>query len=354
MTEIASIFKIAYHTEKIESYLGGEPIFPVTLELDITSECNRKCQNCPSSRSTEHQNLSMDFVDRLFACLEGQTKGLLLTGGEPTMAHTFPKVLKMAQKYGFVDVAVVTNGSFLDKKQVFDALLKYASTIRVSMHDWAGIFDKGLYETLKQIETLRSLIEKEGSKLQIGISALTSKAKSDALIQVTHDVQSAGAHWIYFHPLCTKWDIGSPERVDQTDVLMKIEACRKSQQDGFKVFVFRDRYEETDLDFDGYHSAHFLLTVGADRMNYLGAEVKYQPQHIIADLTGEWRNDFLWQKKRLERILFVNSRNYPAINSRHRGMLFSHLIESFRKEEETLSEESIPIKKVAFMFPHIL
>jgi organic radical activating enzyme len=354
MAEIASTFKIAYHKKKIESYLLNKSIFPATLELDISSECNRKCQNCPSARSTGHQNLSIGFVDRLFACLEGQTKGLLLTGGEPTMAPTFPEVLKMARKYGFVDVAVVTNGSFLDKKQVFDALLKHASTIRVSMHDWAGIIDEGLYETLKQIETLRSLIDKEGSKLQIGISALTSKAKSDALMQVTNDVESAGAHWIYFHPLCIKWDTGSPERVDQTGVLKKIEACRKSRLDGFKVFAFQDRYVETDLDFSGYHSAHFLLTVGADRMNYLGAEVKYQPQHIIADLTGKWRDDFLWQRKRLGRIQSVNSRKYPAINSRHRGMLFSHLIERFKKGEEMLSEKSLPIKKDEIMFPHIL
>ncbi len=49
-------------------------------------------------------------------------------------------------------------------------------------------------------------------------------------------------------------------------------------------FTSSDRYVDTGLSFDGYHAAHFLLVVGADGMNYLGAEVKYQPQYAIADL----------------------------------------------------------------------
>ena len=41
MSEIASTFKITYHRDKLRSYLRDEPIFPATLELDLTSACNR-------------------------------------------------------------------------------------------------------------------------------------------------------------------------------------------------------------------------------------------------------------------------------------------------------------------------
>jgi len=222
------------------------------------------------------------------------------------------------------------------------------------MHDWTGESDEDLYETLKRIETLRLQIDKENSQLQIGISALTSKIKADALTKVSDEVQNAGAHWIYFHPLCVNWDIGSPVQVNQKDVLKKIDECQKSRLNGFKVFYLQDRYLNTTLDFNEYHSAHFLLTIGADKMNYLGAEVKYQPQHIIADLSGKWQDAFLWQKERLNRIKAVSSKTYPAIGSRHRGMLFSHLIEEFKQNRKILSEESSKTKKDLFMFPHIL
>ena len=49
-----------------------------------------------------------------------------------------------------------------------------------------------------------------------------------------------------------------------------------------------------ELRFSAYHAAHFLLVVGADGKNYLGAEVKYQPAFILWDLKNNWREDFLW------------------------------------------------------------
>jgi MoaA/NifB/PqqE/SkfB family radical SAM enzyme len=82
MHEIASTFKIAGHKEKLVSYLCNESIFPVTLELDLTSECNRKCPHCPSTTTLPHYSLETNFVERLFSHLGGQTRGLLLTGGE--------------------------------------------------------------------------------------------------------------------------------------------------------------------------------------------------------------------------------------------------------------------------------
>lgn len=354
MSEIASLFKITSHKEKLASYLRNETIFPATLELDLTSICNKKCPHCPSTTSLPNKNLELDFIERLFSLLEGQTRGLLLTGGEPTMAPTFPEALRMARKHGFVDVVVVTNGTFLNEEKVARALLTYASAVRVSLYDWSAESCDGLYPILKRIETLRSRIDREDSKLQIGISVLTSKENADGLHAVTREVASAGAHWIYFHPLCTKWNSGSPLRVDQKGVLNKIEEWQASQLDGFRVFVFHDRYLENKIVFDGYHSAHFLLVIGADGMNYLGAEVKYQRQHIIADAAGNLRNGFLWQNKRLQRIQAVNNKTYSAMGSRHRGVLYNSLIEQLLQRGQKAADGSLPFSRDGFLFPHIL
>ena len=354
MSQIASTFKITYHKEKLESYLRDESIFPATLELDLTSACNRKCPNCPSTTNLPSYNLESDFVERLFSALEGQTRGLILTGGEPTMAPNFAKTLRMARRYGFVDVVVVTNGTFLNEEKVADALLTNASAVRVSMYDWSAESCGGLRSTLERIEALRSRIDREGSQLQIGVSALTSKENASALGSVTHQVLSAGAHWIYFHPLCTKWDSGSPLRVDQRGVLKQIEELHTDQSNHSGVFVFCDRYMEGDVKFNGYHATHFLLVIGADGMNYLGAEVKYHRKHIIADVAGNWRNDFLWQSQRLQRIQAVNSQTYPAIGSRHRGVLYNNLIEQFIKRGQRAPDETLPVPKNTFLFPHIL
>jgi len=351
MPEIASAHKIAYHREKLEAYLRNERILPATLELDISTECNRKCPLCPSWTSPRSSTLSLGFIERLFTGLAGRTAGLLLSGGEPTLAPIFPEVLRLAREHGFVDIAVVTNGSFLDKERVAAALCEYASTIRVSVYDWTGERRADQQATLRRIGALRSRIERENSNLQIGVSLLTSKENAVALPSITREIASAGAHWIYFHPMCIRWDTGAPERVDQSGVLAKIKECQEEPSDAFHVFTFPDRYVERKIEFSGYHAAHFLLVIGADGMNYLGAEVKYHPQYIIADLTKNWHNDFLWKRERLEQIESVDSRTYPALASRHRGILYNQVIQDLiNKGVRRL--ETPPTD--AYIFPHIL
>ncbi len=354
MHEIASAYKLAHHLKKLEAYLRNEQILPATLELDISTKCNRRCPLCPSTTSHPSSTLNLGFIERLFARLEGETRGLLLSGGEPTLAPIFPKVLRSAREYGFIDIAIVTNGSLLDKERVAAALCEYASTIRVSIYDWTRDCHADLQATLRRIKTLRSRIEREDSKLQIGVSALTSKENADALHSIAREVASAGAHWIYFHPMCIRWDTGSPERVDQSGVLAKIEECQKEQSDAFHIFTFPDRYVERKIEFSGYHAAHFLLVIGADGMNYLGAEVKYHPQYIIADLTNNWRDDFLWERERLKQIEYVNRRTYPALASRHRGVLYNQVIQDLiNRGERSLDEISTPYG-ATYEFPHIL
>jgi organic radical activating enzyme len=348
MVEVASAFKIAGHGAKIAAYLNDEPIYPATLELDITSACTRECVDCPSSRSTEHQYLSLDFIERLFGSLAGQTRGLLLTGGEPTMAPTFPQVLGLARRNGFANLAVVTNGSLLESEGVAESLITHASTIRVSSYDWSEESCDGLEPVLEKITTLRKRIDESGSGLKIGVSALTSTERIPALDQVVRATCSAGAHWIYFHPMCTEWRSGAPIRVDQTGVLGAIESCRQQSNNDFQVHVSPQRYLFDDLVFNGYHAAHFLLVIGADGLNYLGAEVKYYPGYAIADIAGNSQTDFLWRTERLERIRRVNHRNYRAINSRHRGVLYNHYIEALKQQAQKRLES------VSFQFPHIL
>lgn len=349
--EIASIYKIAYHQDKLKAYLNHKKIYPVSLELDISSQCNRVCQDCPSSRGSKYWKLDLDFIENLFVLLSGKTKGLLLTGGEPTMSPIFPEVLKKARKYNFEEIAVVTNGFYLDEKKVVEALLKYASTIRISIYDWDVESCGGIEQILSKIERLRSNIDKNGSKMHIGVSVLTSEEKAGSLVSIGEKIKSAGGHWIYFHPTCTKWNQGRPEQVRQNGVLEKIQEYRRQNQDGFKVFLFDQRYNYNELSFSKYHAANFLLVVGADGKNYLGAEVKYQPKYELWDLQKNWNEVFFWHPERLNQIENINSHNYTAIRSRHRGVLYSQYIESLMTNEQHTFELS---QNSDFLFPHIL
>jgi len=354
LTEIASSFKITYHREKLGDYLNGKNIFPATLELDITSQCNRTCTDCPSSRSTQAHWLGMNFIENLFAGLEGQTQGLLLTGGEPTLSPDFPQVLKKARNLGFTEIAVVTNGGFLNEESVANALLAYASTIRISVYDWEKGACRERQTVLKRIENLRKRIENERSDLQIGVSVLTDRNRIALLPKIANAVCAAGAHWAYFHPMCTGWELGRPVSKNQLGVLTVLENYQKRLTDGFGVYFSRDRYLPAQLEFRKYHTANFLLVVGADGLNYLGAEVKYNPSYVIADLSKNWHGNFLWRASRQKRIQSVNNENYAALHSRHRGVLYNDLVEKFINGRMDLAEITSSSSSHDFYFPHIL
>ena len=120
------------------------------------------------------------------------------------------------------------------------------------------------------------------------------------------------------------------------------------------MLVYDDRYLDTDIFFNGYHAANFLLVIGADGINYLGAEVKYQPQYRIWDLNKDWRDDFLWDNKRLELIKSINSQNYLPIKSRHRGVLYNDFINRLKKDSQESCETSRVALNEKIITPHIL
>jgi len=129
-----------------------------------------------------------------------------------------------------------------------------------------------------------------------------------------------------------------------TEEVHRIKQTKTRQ--GFDVHISENRYVDTPIYFDGYHAAHFLLVVGADGKNYLGAEVKYQPDFAVCDLRDIGISKFLRNRQRLEKIASVHSNTYTALPSRHRGVLYNGLIESMSEEQITLTGE--------YKFPHIL
>lgn len=349
---VASGYKIAIHRERVLAYLNGETIFPVCLELDLTSRCSRTCHDCPSTRAREHWELSRPFVERLFAVLGGNVPGLLLTGGEPTISPLLPFTLSHARASGFRDIAVVTNGSQLDQDDICASLLAHASAIRVSLYDWEEEVFSGSENVFRRLLALRRRIDAGTSPLRIGVSALTSTPRLGRLHRLVEAAAAAGVHWLYFHPRCHHWDQGRPEPEEQTGVLDEITRLREEFSGRIEIEVSTQRYQDFPLNFSSYHAAHFMLVVGADRKNYVGAEVKYHPDFVTADLGDGFGAGFLWEPSRLQRIAAQDSAHYLALGSRHRGVLYNNYIERLKQRDP--DAERILASPPQYRFRHIL
>jgi MoaA/NifB/PqqE/SkfB family radical SAM enzyme len=353
---MVSPLKIAYHRERLLSYLDGENIFPVTLELNLTARCNRTCTDCPSTLGSDCMSLDAAFLRRLFTSLQGQTRGLIVTGGEPTISPVFPEALALARlHFGFRDIAVVTNGTCLDRAAVSEALVDHASAVRISLYDWDASSLDGLIPTLDRIEILRDAIEMSRSKLEIGVSALTTSVKAGVLERLAGTARDAGAHWIYFHPTCTRDSSGAAARLAQERALYAIRQVRRElDTSNFRVHHLEERYDHREIRFEGYHAAHFVLVIGADGMNYLATEVKYQPKYLISDLINSWRDDYLWHPARIERIGAISSEDFPAQGTRNRGVIYNTLIQDLLEGKLSRKEIGTGTPAAGFVLPHII
>jgi organic radical activating enzyme len=347
--------KVAIHKEKIEAYLRGENIYPVTMEMDLTQRCTRSCPDCPyASARSPGLTLELPFLDRLFGILGPHTFGLVLSGGEATLVPHFPEVVALARRKGFEEIAVITNGSRLHIPEVQEALLKYVTSVRVSMYDWQDGDSEYFIETLEKIRNLRDRIEREGSQLEIGASILTRSEWNDKYAHVGLKALDAGVHWVYFHPFCIDWETKYPIQADQTGVLEAIRKFRELAPHNANIQVPYERYSLEPLYFNRLHGSHFLIQVGADGWNYAGPECKYEEDYKLINLNEYMKEDFLWHPKRLNALNKMNSNNYQALGTKHRPPIFSDYIEKVITLRKSLIKDDSIDDADDFCYPGII
>ena len=348
--------KSALNHAQVEAYLAGKNVFPRTIELDVTTRCTRKCPLCPSAGSLlPAMTLTADFVDRLLGVVEGETRGIILSGGEPTCSPYYVEILRTARRRRFLEVATISNGSELGRPEIQDALMAYATSVRVSLYDWydADTPAQAFFGQLSRVAALRKRIDAEGSKLEIGVALLTSHERIDRLIGAARYAAESGCHWVYFHPLCTDWGLARPVQDNQEGVLEAVAAFEASVGPGVKVQIPKERYSRYPLRFSAFHSAHFLMQVGSDGVNYCAPEAKYQPSCAIANLNECLDDGFLWRRERLDAIATLNSDRYAFAGTRHRGSMFSDFLERCAQAEAGPLAAFRNSAEKDFLYPHL-
>jgi len=347
--EMTAVDKILWHEERVTDFLAGRPVFPVTLEMGLTTRCNRSCPDCPSSGGRAGIDLSLPLAERLLSLLEGETRGLILTGGEPTLHPDFGTILHTARKRGFIDRVVISNGSILDQEEISRPLLEAASAVRISLHGWTDRSLSVLEPTLKRIENLRDRIERSGSGLQIGVAVLTGNAAPETIGRLIDRSRKYGAHWLYLHPFCLRTPAGKARKSQPESWSERLREWQKNTP-GFPIYSIPERFSGDPVEFAGYRAAHFILVAAADGKTYLSSETKFDPRYELDDIAACRDIDFLWERERLDRIGAVRSASYPAGGGRHRGVLYSALLDTLRRHPEAGRRPGHD----TYLYPHII
>src|SRR3989338_7784161 len=122
--------KIAFHKERVDAWLKGEKIAPITIDMALTQKCQYACTYCyaglqlnPSSPTT--WDVYSAFLDDCAAIGHKPGEGVkaisLVSDGESTLNPYFYDFIKKGKQNGF-DMASGTNGQALKREKLEDLL----------------------------------------------------------------------------------------------------------------------------------------------------------------------------------------------------------------------------------------
>lgn len=168
--------KLLWHRERIEAWLRGERIAPITIDCALTRVCSYKCVYCYGMlQENEGYDLSFDTVKRfLDDAAEIGVKGIsFVSDGESAHYKYIYEAIIHGKKNG-IDMAIGTNGFPLKDDRLIE-ILPALTYIRFNISagtperysQMHGVSEKAFY---KVIETIKNSVKiKKNNNLNVTI-----------------------------------------------------------------------------------------------------------------------------------------------------------------------------------------
>lgn len=116
--------KLSWHKDRVEAWLNGERVAPITLGWALTRKCNYHCSFCYSQlQKNEEKPITKKVIfDFLDDAIEAGVKGVsLVSDGESTCSPHLYDAIIHGKEIG-LDMALGTNGSLLKKDRLEEIL----------------------------------------------------------------------------------------------------------------------------------------------------------------------------------------------------------------------------------------
>lgn len=116
--------KLEWHRERVEAWLNGEHIAPITIDCALTRACNLRCVYCYGQlQANDEKKLTEAAVSRFLddAAEIGVKAVSLVSDGESTCSPHLYHAITYGRKNG-LDMALGTNGTLLKRERLAEIL----------------------------------------------------------------------------------------------------------------------------------------------------------------------------------------------------------------------------------------
>ncbi len=189
--------KIAYHRARVEAWLGGQRVAPITMDMALTQKCSYACTFCYAGLQ---QNPSSPVAWEIYEhflndCVEiGHKKGegvraiSLVSDGESVENSCYYKFLLKGKENG-IDMALGTNGAKIKDDEI-PGLVNTLTYIRFNINaadpaSYAQIMGTSQKNYHKVIQTIQQFVRakrEQKSDITIGLQMVLLPEYSDQVI----------------------------------------------------------------------------------------------------------------------------------------------------------------------------
>jgi len=116
--------KLSWHKERVEAWLRGERIAPITIDCALTRRCNYRCVYCYGQlQENDEKRMTKDVIFRFLddAAEIGVKAVSFVSDGESTCSPHLYDAISRGKKNG-LDMALGTNGALLRKDKLEEML----------------------------------------------------------------------------------------------------------------------------------------------------------------------------------------------------------------------------------------
>jgi len=152
--------------------------------IQVTRRCNQKCRFC--SNPEIERDISLETArEQIDEFVRLKYRGIILTGGEPTLFEDLPEIIRYAIKKG-LEVRVITNGQKLSDMSLFKRYYNAGlRTIHFSVHTTRRRLQAFLTGKEDSLKNLFGSIKNAGKlKMDTMINIVINKYNSDHLDEI--------------------------------------------------------------------------------------------------------------------------------------------------------------------------
>jgi len=197
--------KLAWHKDRVDAWLRGERIAPITIDCALTRRCSYNCIYCYSKlQQNDEKKMTREVIFRFLDDVAeiGVKAVSFVSDGESTCSPYLRDAIVRGRENG-LDMALGTNGYLLDPKELKD-IMAALTYLRFNIsagepHRYSeihGVSEKCYHRVVENIKKAVQIKKENALKVTIGIQMVLMPEFEDQILPLSQLGRDLGVDYL--------------------------------------------------------------------------------------------------------------------------------------------------------------